>query len=99
MISPLSRRSFCSKIARTAVAATVTAAAPLSARSAPPHGDFFGRIYKAVKVTMITGGQPLLEKFRMAKEVGADDFLVKQNNLLSLLNRVKYHLSRRARSL
>ena len=29
-----------------------------------------GRIYKAVKVTMIQGDMPLLDKFKLAKEVG-----------------------------
>ena len=36
---------------------------------------------------------------RLARETEADDFLVKQKDLLSLLNRVNYHLSRKIKGL
>jgi hexulose-6-phosphate isomerase len=38
--------------------------------AAPDEDQLAGRIYKAVKVTMITGKMSLLEKFQLAKDVG-----------------------------
>ncbi len=59
----LNRRAFCG-------AAAAALMAP-GARGAPTTDrPFAGRIYKAVKVSMIRGDMPLLAKFRLAKEVG-----------------------------
>lgn len=63
-IASLDRRSFC----RRALAA---AALPLLGSGASA-GPFTGAIYKAVKATMIRGDMPLLDKFKMSRDVGFD---------------------------
>lgn len=64
MPAEINRRTFGAAAAGTALAATrVFARAP---------GPAKGRIYKAVKVSMVKGEMPLLEKFRMSKEAGFD---------------------------
>lgn len=60
----LDRRAFC----RRALAA---ASLPLIG-SAATAGPFTGKIYKAVKATMIRGDMPLLDKFKMSQDVGFD---------------------------
>ncbi|MFT4587394.1 MAG: L-ribulose-5-phosphate 3-epimerase [Candidatus Binatia bacterium] len=62
--APLDRRSFC----RRALAA---ASLPLIGSTAVA-GPFTGKIYKAVKATMIRGDMPLLDKFKMSQDVGFD---------------------------
>jgi L-ribulose-5-phosphate 3-epimerase len=64
--SNFTRRQFC----RTLFAASLAPA--LAPTLAAADGPFTGRIYKAVKVTMIRGNQPLLEKFEIAKAAGFD---------------------------
>lgn len=44
--------------------------APSRSQVEQAAGPFAGRIYKAVKVTMISGKMPLLQKFQLAKDVG-----------------------------
>ena len=70
MNGKIDRRTFC----RTALGAGLglPLAAPLlaAAGTAGANVPDGGRIYKAVKVTMIRGDLPLVEKFRLAKEVG-----------------------------
>ena len=61
----LDRRSFC-------LAAAGAVLAPRISSGATAAGPFAGRIYKAVKVSMIRGEMPLLEKFKLSKEVGFD---------------------------
>jgi len=63
----LTRRAFCRVVAGAAAASVV---GPTLAPAATAEGEFAGRIYKAVKVSMITGEMPLLDKFRLAKDVG-----------------------------
>lgn len=65
MSREISRRSFCA-------AAAAAAAAPRLLAASDADAPFAGRIYKAVKVSMIQGDMPLVEKFRMSKEVGFD---------------------------
>ena len=65
MNTRLDRRMFCRAAAGAALAPSL-----LSAGEKVPL--FEGRIYKAVKVTMIEGHMPLVESFKMCKEVGFD---------------------------
>ncbi len=69
MTPHLTRRSF---LATAAGAAMTVPAVASAAANAPTPGPFAGRIYKAVKGSMIQGEMPLLEKFRLSKEVGFD---------------------------
>lgn len=65
----LTRRTFLAGAAGAAM--TVPAIASAALRAQTP-GPFAGRIYKAVKGTMIKGEMPLLEKFKLSKEAGFD---------------------------
>ncbi len=60
-----SRRGF---LSRTLTAAALSAVGSPSAKAGP----FTGRIYKAVKATMIRGDTPLLDKFKMSQDAGFD---------------------------
>ena len=62
----LSRRVFVSRSAIAAASSTALVS------SAAVTGPFAGRIYKAVKATMIRSDLPLLDKFRMSKDAGFD---------------------------
>ena len=62
MSTQMNRRTFCCTAVGAALAPRFLSAAPASPSA--------GRIYKAVKITMIPGKAPLLEKFQLAKEVG-----------------------------
>lgn len=57
----MNRRSFLS-----------TVAAGMAAPALALAGEFTGRIYKAVKVTMIRGNMPLLDRFKIAQDAGFD---------------------------
>ena len=70
MSKTMTRRGFCRTVAAAGTAAAVPLMAPRTARAAPSKGEFAGRIYKAVKVSMISGEMPLLDKFQLAKDVG-----------------------------
>lgn len=61
----MNRRGFCAAAAGAAMAANVLADDAL-------EPSLKCRIYKAVKVSMIKGEMPLVEKFRLSKEVGFD---------------------------
>jgi len=61
----VTRRRFCS----WALASTAAAAIRPTASVA---GPFTGRIYKAVKATMIRGDMPLLDKFMLSQDAGFD---------------------------
>jgi len=63
MHARLDRRAFCG-------AAAASVLAPSVLRGAPSDRPPAGRIYKAVKVTMIREKVPLLEMFKLSKEVG-----------------------------
>lgn len=63
MHTQFDRRQFCC----AAAAAVLT---PSLVSASAQAGQFAGRIYKAVKVSMISGKIPLLDKFKLAKEVG-----------------------------
>jgi len=65
MDTRLDRRGFC-------LAAAGAVLAPRLVSGAEAAGPLAGRIYKAVKVSMIRGDMPLLEKFKLSKEVGFD---------------------------
>ena len=65
MHSRLDRRAFCGAAAASVLAPSVLC-------GATPAGPFAGRIYKAVKVSMIREKVPLLEMFKLSKEVGFD---------------------------
>ncbi len=62
MSKPLTRRAFCA----AATAATVSPRL-LSAGEGP---SFKGRIYKAVKVSMVEGSSSLLDTFKMSRDAG-----------------------------
>lgn len=71
MSAPLDRRNFLGQA--TAALATAATAAPLVLSSATPAGaapDKPRKIRKAVKYSMVGGDAPLVEKFKMLKEVG-----------------------------
>lgn len=61
----ITRRTFC-----RAALGTVLSTGPLAASEAGP--SLRGRVDKAVKISMIKGEMPLIDKFRMAREVGFD---------------------------
>lgn len=69
MTPRLTRRTFLATAAGAAITAPSLASAAANAQAPAP---FAGRIYKAVKRSMITGDMPLLEKFKLSKEVGFD---------------------------
>lgn len=63
MTTSLSRRTFC----RAAAGAVL---APELLRAGSGEQPLRGRIYKAVKISMVRGDMPLLEKFRISREAG-----------------------------
>lgn len=68
--SMVSRRAFC-----TAVVGAVTCRPTLTAAESEPAGSRESQqdhLYKAVKITMVKGDLPLLEKFRIVKAAGFD---------------------------
>ncbi|MFM7160848.1 MAG: twin-arginine translocation signal domain-containing protein, partial [Planctomycetaceae bacterium] len=71
MSAPLDRRNFLGQataaIATAAAAAPLVLSAPAPASAAP---DKPRKIRKAVKYSMVGGDAPLVEKFKMLKEVG-----------------------------
>lgn len=63
--NPFSRRSFIGAGAVAGVGAVLNSDVATS-------GAFTGKIYKAVKVTMIQGDMPLLDKFKLSQDAGFD---------------------------
>jgi L-ribulose-5-phosphate 3-epimerase len=74
----LDRRTFCRAAAGAALAPGLLAAAaaaepepqPVRENAETAAGPFAGRIYKAVKVSMIQGQMPLADKFKLARDAG-----------------------------
>ncbi len=67
MNKKLTRRTFCRVAAGVAAASAVS---PKLTQAAPAEAKFAGRIYKAVKVSMIPKELSVLEQFQLAKDVG-----------------------------
>ncbi len=67
MTQELTRRSFIGAAGAAAVGATA-----LSSASKAAAGEFTGKIKKAVKFGMIKGDMPVMDKFKLVKDLGFD---------------------------
>jgi L-ribulose-5-phosphate 3-epimerase len=86
--SAMSRRGFCTAVAGFACGVSQLKPSLLGANeknaSEANESNFTDRIYTSLKITMIKGDQPLIEKFRIAKEAGFDGVALTAPNLIDV---------------